>query len=55
MVLVDSDESVLDIYRLPVGIRTLKWDNNTFLINNRSLYLHGFGRHEDSDVSIVNI
>lgn len=40
----------LDIYRLNVGIRTLFWNNDTFLINGRPVYLHGFGRHEDSDV-----
>lgn len=37
-----------DIYRLPIGIRTLQWTNTSLLINNRKVYLRGFGRHEDS-------
>jgi beta-glucuronidase len=40
-----------DIYRLPVGIRTVEWNNASVLINGRPIYLRGFGRHEDSDVS----
>ncbi|XP_025410641.1 beta-glucuronidase isoform X1 [Sipha flava] len=39
-----------DLYRLPVGIRTIKWTNSSFLINNKPAYLRGFGRHEDSDI-----
>lgn len=39
-----------DIYRLPVGIRILQWTNNSLLINNKKLYLRGFGRHEDSAI-----
>lgn len=40
-----------DIYRVPVGIRTVEWNNTSILINGRPIYLRGFGRHEDSDVS----
>ena len=40
-----------DVYRMKFGIRTLKWNNTTFLINNKPIYFRGFGRHEDSDVS----
>ncbi|XP_046981024.1 beta-glucuronidase-like isoform X2 [Schistocerca americana] len=39
-----------DVYRLPVGIRRLRWDNTSLLINDKPVYLRGFGRHEDSDV-----
>nr|CAD7394812.1 unnamed protein product [Timema cristinae] len=39
-----------DVYRLPVGIRTVKWNNTSLLINGRTLYLRGFGKHEDSDI-----
>ncbi|XP_015380321.1 PREDICTED: beta-glucuronidase [Diuraphis noxia] len=42
--------NVDDVYRLPVGIRTIKWTNTEFLINNKPAYLRGFGRHEDSDI-----
>ncbi|CAG9833022.1 unnamed protein product [Diabrotica balteata] len=48
--LLDKDLSPVDQYFLPVGIRTLTWTNSSFLINNKPLYLHGFGRHEDSDI-----
>lgn len=40
----------MDVYRQPFGIRTLSWTNTSVLINDRPLYLHGFGRHEDSDI-----
>ncbi|XP_071051958.1 beta-glucuronidase isoform X1 [Onthophagus taurus] len=45
-----SDGSLLDVYRLKIGIRELSWSNTTWLINGKKLYLHGFGRHEDSDI-----
>ncbi|KAG5337921.1 BGLR glucuronidase, partial [Acromyrmex heyeri] len=37
-----------DVYRLPIGIRTLAWTNTSLLLNNRPVYMRGFGRHEDS-------
>ena len=46
-----TDENV-DIYRLKFGVRTLVWNNKTFLINDKPIYFRGFGRHEDSDVSL---
>ncbi|XP_014212257.1 beta-glucuronidase [Copidosoma floridanum] len=39
-----------DIYRLPVGIRTLRWTNTSFFINDKPIYFRGFGRHEDSAI-----
>lgn len=39
-----------DVYRLPVGIRTLKWTSTALLINDEPVYLRGFGMHEDSDI-----
>ncbi|KAL1140603.1 hypothetical protein AAG570_000533 [Ranatra chinensis] len=39
-----------DVYRLPVGIRTIHWTNVSLLINDKPVYLRGFGRHEDSDI-----
>jgi beta-glucuronidase len=39
-----------DIYRHPFGIRKLHWNATSFLINNKPLYLRGFGKHEDYDV-----
>lgn len=40
----------VDVYRLKFGVRTLKWTNTSFLINDQPIYFRGFGRHEDSDV-----
>ncbi|CAH1154619.1 unnamed protein product [Phaedon cochleariae] len=40
---------LIDKYSLPVGIRILSWTNSSLLINGRPIYLHGFGKHEDSD------
>ncbi|XP_017122793.1 beta-glucuronidase [Drosophila elegans] len=45
----DAD-ALQDAYRLPVGIRSLSWSNDSLLINGKPLYLRGFGRHEDSDI-----
>lgn len=38
------------MYTQPIGIRKVSWTNTSVLINNRPLYLHGFGRHEDADI-----
>jgi len=40
-----------DVYRQPVGIRSIEWNNSTVLINGRPLYIRGFGKHEDANVS----
>lgn len=47
----ESEENV-DIYRTKFGVRTLKWTNSSFTINDKPIYFRGFGRHEDSDVSL---
>lgn len=46
-----ESEEICDIYRTRFGVRTLKWTNSSFLINDKPIYFRGFGRHEDSDVS----
>jgi beta-glucuronidase len=38
----------IDVYSLPVGIRTVKVDGARFLINGEPFYFTGFGKHEDS-------
>jgi beta-glucuronidase len=38
---------VVDEYTLNVGVRTVKVEGNTFLINNEPFYFTGFGMHED--------
>ncbi|XP_044728343.1 beta-glucuronidase-like [Chrysoperla carnea] len=42
--------SNLDVYRLPFGIRSIRWTNTSLLINEKPVYFRGFGRHEDSDI-----
>lgn len=46
----DTSGSLIDVYRMKVGIRTLKWTNSTFELNGKPVYMTGFGRHEDSDL-----
>lgn len=41
---------VVDIYRLPVGIRTVEVVGDRFLINDKPFYFRGFGKHEDADI-----
>jgi len=36
-----------DVYRLKVGIRSVKWSDTSFLINDQPFYFMGYGRHED--------
>lgn len=50
MELTSTKGELVDIYRLPVGIRTISWTNTQMFINNRPIYFTGFGRHEDSDI-----
>lgn len=45
-----SDDTVLDTYDLPVGVRSVRIDGNQFLINGKPFYFTGFGKHEDSPV-----
>uniref|UniRef100_A0A1I8P6B0 Beta-glucuronidase n=1 Tax=Stomoxys calcitrans TaxID=35570 RepID=A0A1I8P6B0_STOCA len=44
------DKSLIDVYRMKIGIRKVQWDEKSLLINGQKVYLHGFGRHEDSDL-----
>ncbi|TDG51028.1 hypothetical protein AWZ03_002683 [Drosophila navojoa] len=48
--LMAANGLLLDSYQLPVGIRSLNWDNNSIYINGQPIYLRGFGKHEDSDI-----
>ncbi len=40
--------SMLDSYRVPVGIRTIRVKGTQILLNNKPIYLRGFGMHEDA-------
>jgi beta-glucuronidase len=43
-----EDESLVDAYSLPIGIRTVQIDGTRFLINGEPFHFRGFGKHEDS-------
>jgi beta-glucuronidase len=40
----------LDLYSLPVGVRTVRVEGSGFLINGQPFYFRGFGKHEDAAV-----
>ncbi len=48
--LVGTGGDVVDVYRLLVGLRTVKVRGNRFLINGKPFYFKGFGKHEDMDI-----
>ncbi|MFD2306943.1 beta-glucuronidase [Enterococcus termitis] len=41
---------LLDTYKEAFGVRTIKIENNKFLINDKEFYFKGFGKHEDFPV-----
>lgn len=45
-----DEKQVIDEYEEEVGIRTVKVQGTNILINDRPVYLKGFGKHEDSDI-----
>jgi beta-glucuronidase len=42
--------AAFDRYTLPIGIRTIAVQGDALLLNDRPIYLKGFGRHEDFPV-----
>jgi beta-glucuronidase len=47
---VAEDGTSLDVYELPVGVRTVEVDGTRFLINGEPFHFTGFGKHEDAAV-----
>jgi beta-glucuronidase len=47
---LDAAGQVVDVYRLPIGVRTIKVTATEFLINGRPFYFQGCCKHEDMDV-----
>lgn len=47
--IVDGEE-VIDEYHQEIGIRTIKVEGTSILLNGKPVYLRGFGKHEDSDI-----
>lgn len=48
--LIGAYGDILDTYSHKIGIRTVTWSNTTIYLNEKPLYLKGFGMHEDSDL-----
>lgn len=48
--LINNGE-IIDVYRLPFGIRTVEVKDGQFLINNKPFYFKGFGKHEDTIIN----
>jgi beta-glucuronidase len=49
VVLLENGE-VVDVYEQPFGVRTVEVKEGKFLINDKSFYFKGFGKHEDSPI-----
>lgn len=45
-----DNENVLDEYFEKIGVRVFEIKDGKFLLNGKSVYLKGFGKHEDSDL-----
>ena len=45
-------DEIIDVYEQKIGIREVQVTSNAFLINNEPFYFKGFGKHEDSNVSL---
>lgn len=45
--LFDDNNELLDTYTKEFGVRTIKIENNQFLINDKPFYFKGFGKHMD--------
>lgn len=45
-----KDGQTTDVYEEPFGVRTVEVKDGKFLINNKSFYFKGFGKHEDSPI-----
>ena len=44
------NQKIIDEYTLPVGMRELKVRGSKLYLNNKSIYLKGFGKHEDYSI-----
>jgi beta-glucuronidase len=45
--LFDNDNNLIDIYKQSFGIRDIKIVGDKFLLNDKKVFLKGFGKHED--------
>jgi beta-glucuronidase len=47
---LEDGGQIFDRYTLPIGIRTIRVEDDKLLLNGQPIYLKGFGRHEDFPV-----
>ena len=45
-----QDRDVVDSYSMKIGVRTIRVEGHQLLLNDKPIYLTGFGRHEDFPV-----
>uniref|UniRef100_A0AAR2L7P5 Beta-glucuronidase n=1 Tax=Pygocentrus nattereri TaxID=42514 RepID=A0AAR2L7P5_PYGNA len=45
-----AESGQIDVYVMPVGIRTVEVTSSKFLINKKPFYFHGVNKHEDADI-----
>lgn len=50
-ILLMDQETIVDEYEEEIGIRTVEVRDTDILINNKPVYLKGFGKHEDSEIN----
>lgn len=48
--LIGSLGEIIDTYSQKIGIRTVTWTNTSVYINEKPMYMRGYGMHEDSDL-----
>lgn len=47
---LEKNNAILDEYQQTFGIRTVRIENNQLLLNDKPIFLKGFGKHEDFPV-----
>lgn len=47
---ITDHNNLIDEYEQEIGIRTVKVQGTSILLNGEPVYLKGFGKHEDSDI-----
>ncbi|MBP3869568.1 MAG: beta-glucuronidase [Faecalicoccus sp.] len=50
ILLIKDGDTIVDKYPSKIGIRTIEVKGNQILLNNKPIYLKGYGKHEDFEV-----
>lgn len=48
---IQDGDAIIDEYTQPIGIRTFEVVGDEFLLNGKPVYLKGFGKHEEGDIT----